>query len=82
MEERRCQELRPKSTVILDNTRFDLREDVNRMADYNEPKVMFLPPYWLDLNPTEKVSAILKKKPCLVAKGTTIDPIIKSYGLF
>jgi len=52
------------------------------MANYNEPKVIFLPPYWPDLNPTEKVSAILKKKPCLVAKGTTIDPIIKSYGLF
>jgi len=52
------------------------------MANYNDPKVIFPPPYWPDLHPIEKVSAILKKKPCLAAKGPTIDPIIKSYGLF
>ena len=34
------------------------------------------------MHPLEKVFAILKKKPCLAAKGTIIDPIIKSYGLF
>ena len=32
--------------------------------------------------PLEKVFATLKKKPCLAAKETIIDPIIKSYGLF
>jgi len=82
MEERWYPELRSKSTVILDHTRFDLREEVDRMANYNDPKVIFPPPYWPDLHPIEKVSAILKKKPCLAAKGPTIDPIIKSYGLF
>jgi len=82
MEEHRCQELRPKSTIILDNTRFDLKKEVKRIANYNGHKVIFLLPYWPAPNPIEKVFAILTKNPCLAAKGTTIDSIIKSYGLF
>ena len=66
MEEHRCQELRPKSTIILDNTRFDLKKEVKRIANYNGHKVF----------------AFLTKNPCLAAKGTTTDSIIKSYGLF
>jgi len=81
VEEHRCQELTPKLTIILDNTKFDLKEEVNRMANYNGHPAIFLPPSWPDLNPIEKVFTILKKKPCLVSKGTTIDPVIKSYGL-
>ena len=81
MEEHLCQELRPKSAIILDNDGVDLKEEVNRMANYNGHPVIFHPLYLPYLNPIEKVFAILKKKPCLVAKGTTIDQIIKSYGL-
>ena len=83
MEEHLCQELRLKSTIIIvDNARFHIKEEVNRITNYNGHEVIFLPPSSPDLNPIEKVFAILKKKRCFAAKGTTIDQIIKSYGLF
>jgi hypothetical protein len=45
MEEHRYQELRPKSPIILDTTRFGFKKEVKRIANYNGHKVIFLLSY-------------------------------------
>ena len=54
MEEHLCKELRPKSTIILDNARFHIKEEVNRIANCNGHKVIFLSLYSPDLQSNRK----------------------------
>ena len=75
-------ELKPRSTVIMDNAAFHKKEDIRVMAEEAGHKILFLPPYSPDFNPIEKDFAILKKIRQNAPLNTTIDHIVKSYGTF
>ena len=73
-------ELKPNSTLILDNAAFHRKDDVFRIAEQAGHKVLFLPPYSPDFNRIEQDFAILKKRRIYSASGTSLDDIVKSYG--
>ena len=80
LEEHLIPELKPNSTLILDNAAFHRKDDVFRIAEQAGHKVLFLPPYSPDFNRIEQDFAILKKRRIYSAPGTSLDDIIKSYG--
>lgn len=80
LEEHLIPELKPNSTLILDNAAFHRKNDVFDIAQKAGHKVLFLPPYSPDFNRIEQDFAILKKRRIYSAPGTSLDDIIKSYG--
>ena len=80
LEEHLIPELKPNSTLILDNAAFHRKDDVFRIAKQTGHKVLFLPPYSPDFNRIEQDFAILKKRRIYSAPGTSLDDIVKSYG--
>ena len=73
-------ELKPHSTLILDNAPFHRQNDVFEIAEQGGHKVLFLPPYSPDFNRIEQDFAIIKKRRTYSAPGTSLDDIVKSYG--
>ena len=73
-------ELKPNSTIILDNARFHRKEDVFQIAEEAGHQVLFLPPYSPDFNPIEQDFAIIKKRRIYSSPETSLDEIVKSYG--
>ena len=82
LEEHLFGELEENSTLILDNACFHQKGAITDLAKQKGHDVLFLPPYSPDLNPIEKVFAILKKRRIYAPPGTTLDQIVKSYGSF
>jgi len=82
MEDVLCKELRPDSTIIMDNARFHIKKEIHKIAKINGHTVIFLPPYSPDFNPIEQVFANLKQKRSIAPPNTSIDEVIKSAGLF
>lgn len=80
LEEHLIPELKPNSTLILDNAAFHPKDDVFRIAEQAGHKVLFLPPYSPDFNRIEQDFAILKKRRIYSPPGTSLDDIVKSYG--
>lgn len=80
LEKHLIPELRPNSTLILDNAPFHRKDDVFRIAEQAGHKVLFLPPYSPDFNRIEQDFAIIKKRRIYSAPGTSLDDIVKSYG--
>ena len=80
LEEHLIPELKPNSTLILDNAAFHRKDDVFRIAEQAGHKVLFLPPYSPDFNRIEQDFAILKKRRIYSTPGTSLDDIVKSYG--
>lgn len=80
LEKHLIPELKPNSTLILDNAAFHRKNDVFRIAEQAGHKVLFLPPYSPDFNRIEQDFAILKKRRIYSASDTSLDDIIKSYG--
>ncbi|MBW4532513.1 MAG: IS630 family transposase [Pleurocapsa minor HA4230-MV1] len=80
LEKHLIPELKPNSTLILDNASFHRQDDVFRIAQQAGHKVLFLPPYSPDFNRIEQDFAILKKRRIYSAPGTSLDDIVKSYG--
>lgn len=74
------QELRPNSTLVMDNARFHRKRDIERLARAAGHHVLFLPPYSPDFNPIEEDFAVMKKRRMYAPEGTTIDQIVKEYG--
>ena len=75
-----CKELRPNSTIILDNAAFHSTTKLNEMAKRLGHNILFLPPYSPDLNPIENDFAVLKKQNKM--QNTTIDNLIKNYRYY
>jgi hypothetical protein len=89
-------ELKPNSTLILDNAPFHRQNDVYQIAHEAGHSVLFLPPYSPDLNRIEVEArcfvsslcnrlveqdfAILKKRRIYSTPDTTLYDIVKSYG--
>jgi len=73
-------ELKPNSTLILDNAAFHRKNDVFTIAEKAGHKVLFLPPYSPDFNHIEQDFAIIKKRRIYSPLGTSLDDIVKSYG--
>lgn len=67
---------------IMDNAAFHVKEVIRDIAETLGHRVLFLPPYSPDLNPIEKVFAILKKRRRYAPSNTPIDQIEKECGLF
>ena len=80
LEEHLLPELKPNSTLILDNAPFHRKNDVFEIAEKAGHKVLFLPPYSPDFNRIEQDFAILKKRRIYSKFYTSLDDIIKSYG--
>jgi transposase len=72
-------ELRPGSTVIMDNLSSHKGPAVRTMIEAAGGKVLYLPPYSPDFNPIEqafaKLKALLRK-----AEARTIDALWKTIG--
>jgi putative transposase len=81
LKEHLFKELSKNSTLILDNAAFHQKEQIRALAKQKGHDILFLPPYSPDLNPIEKVFAILKKRRMYAPPETTLDQIVKSYGL-
>ena len=82
LEDHLLKVLEKNSTLIMDNACFHKKETIRNIARKEGHDVLFLPPYSPDFNPIEKVFAVLKKRRQVAPIDTTIDQIIKSYGLF
>ena len=82
LEDHLLKVLEKNSTLIMDNACFHKKEIIRNIARKEGHDVLFLPPYSPDFNPIEKVFAVLKKRRQVAPMDTTIDQIIKSYGLF
>ena len=82
LKEHLLKELRPGSTIIMDNAAFHRKADVTKIANEAGHNILFLPPYSPDFNPIEQDFAIIKKIRQYLPLGTSIDDIIKSYGTF
>ncbi len=80
LEKHLFKELRPNSTIILDNAAFHKKKDIHAMADKAGHKVIFLPPYSPDFNPIEQDFAIIKKQRANAPTKTKLYDIIKTYG--
>lgn len=80
LEQHLIPELRPNSTLILDNAAFHRKDDVFRIAEKTGHQVLFLPPYSPDFNRIEQDFAILKKRRMYATFGNSLDDIVKSYG--
>ena len=74
-------ELSPQSTIIMDNARFHKKEKIRDIVEKEGHTVLFLPPYSPDFNPIEQDFAILKKIRIYAERGTSLDAIVKEYGL-
>lgn len=80
LKEHLFKELKPNSTLIMDNASFHKKAEIKALADSSGHHVLFLPPYSPDFNPIEKVFAHLKKRRANAPPGTSLDEIIKLYG--
>ncbi len=80
LEEHLMQELRPGSTIIMDNAAFHKKKDVRKIASKFGHHVLFLPPYSPDFNPIEQDFANIKKIRAHANQNITLDQIVKSYG--
>ena len=80
LEKHLIPELKPNSTLMLDNAAFHRQDDVFRIAEQAGHRVWFLPPYSPDFNRIEQDFAILKKRRIYVAPNIFLDDIVKSYG--
>lgn len=80
LEKHLIPELKPNSTLILDNAAFHRQDDVFRIAKQAGHQVLFLPPYSPDFNRIEQDFAVLKKRRIYSAPGVSLDDIVKSYG--
>ena len=75
-----CKELRPGSTIILDNASFHKNKDLEAIAHDYGHEILFLPPYSPDFNPIEQDFANIKKIRQYAPPNTPLCDIIKSYG--
>ena len=80
LEQHLLRELSESSTLILNNTRFHKKHDVEAIAARAGHQVLFLPPYSPDFNNIEQDFAIINKRRAYAPSGTTIDQIIQVYG--
>lgn len=80
LKEHLVPELKPNSTIILDNARFHRKEDVFQIVKEAGHTVLFLPPYSPDFNRIEQDFAIIKKRRIYSSSDTSLDEIVKSYG--
>ncbi len=69
-------ELRPQSTLILDNAPFHRKAAIHELAQEAGHTVLFLPPYSPDLNKVEHDFAALKKTLSYAPPGTTLDCVV------
>jgi transposase len=75
-------ELRPNSTIILDNARFHNRKDLEEIASKKQHRLLFLPPYSPDFNPIEKTFAQIKRYRQSQPINTSMETIIQTYGKY
>lgn len=81
LEQYLVRELKPHSTVIMDNAAFHKKEEVKKILQSYGHDVLFLPPYSPDFNPIEQDFATMKKRRMYANDNTTIDEIVSNYGL-
>lgn len=79
LSEHLFRELRPQSTLILDNAPFHRKEAIAILAEREGHSVLFLPPYSPDLNKIEHDFAALKKNWSYAPAGTSLDDIVANY---
>jgi transposase len=64
LEEHLIPELKPNSTLILDNAPFHRKDDIFHIAQEAGHKVLFLPPYSPDFNRIEQDFATRRTRAC------------------
>ena len=79
LEHSLVKELKPGSTVIMDNAAFHRKDSIREILKKHGHQALFLPPYSPDFNPIEQDFAIMKKK-MIYGEYTALDELIKKYG--
>ena len=79
LEHSLVKELKPGSTVIMDNAAFHTKDSIREILKKHGHQALFLPPYSPDFNPIEQDFAIMKKK-MIYGEYTALDELIKKYG--
>ena len=72
-------ELRPQSTLVMDNAPFHRKERLRSLAQEHGHSILFLPPYSPDFNTIEHDFAALKKRWAYSPPGTVLDDIVATY---
>jgi transposase len=80
LEQHLFKELRPKSTIIMDNAPFHKKKEIHEIDSQHRHYVLFLPPYSPDFNPIEQDFANIKKIRSYATPNTKLDDIVKTYG--
>lgn len=80
LEQSLLKEIRPHSTIILDNARFHHKTELKRIAESQGHRLLFLPPYSPDFNPIEKTFAQIKKYRQNQPQDKRMDDIILEFG--
>lgn len=73
-----CPRLTAQHLVIMDNATFHKLPEIAKLLEETGATLLFLPPYFPDLNPIEQDFAALKKRR-EYQEHVAIDDIIKAY---
>lgn len=73
-------ELRPDSTLILDNAPIHRKNRVREIVEAKGHQVLFLPKYSPDFNSIEHDFAAMKKRRKYAPEGTSVAQIVKDYS--
>ena len=73
-------ELRPESTLIMDNAPIHRKNRLREIIEARGHQVLFLPRYSLDFNKIEHDFAAMKKIRRHTPKNVSIAPIVKAYS--
>lgn len=75
-----CKELRPNSTLIMDNAPIHRQKRIEEIAEARGHQALFLPRYSPDFNSIEHDFAAMKKNRKYALEGTSIAQIVKDYS--
>ena len=80
LEQWLCHELRPNSTLIMDNAPIHRQNKIEEIAEARGHQVLFLPRYSPDFNSIEHDFAAMKKKRKYAPEATSVAQIVKDYS--
>lgn len=75
-------EIPPNSIIIMDNAAFHKTARTKQIIEEARHSLLYLPPYSPDFNPIENDFANIKKRRRFAPPNSSLDDVIKSYGIY